>query len=95
MLIEYDDFELINISTPQIHSHFVHRQSVVILVVYPLHRQLYSYHALCAMLGLSGGGEMGPEVSSSGDALMICVNISGFISILTLVELLSSSFRDE
>ena len=62
---------------------------------YPLYRLLYSYHALCAMLGLSGGGEMGPEVSSSGDALMICVNISGFISILMLVELLSSSFRDE
>ena len=57
--------------------------------------QIYTYHALCAMLGLSGGGEMGPEVSSSGDALMICVNISGFISILMLVELLSSSFRDE
>ena len=55
----------------------------------------YTYHALCAMLGLSGGGEMGPEVSSSGDALMICVNISGFISILMLVVLLSSSFRDE
>jgi hypothetical protein len=45
------------------------------------------------MLGLSGGGEMGPEVSSSGDALMICVNIRGFISILIFV-VLSSSLED-
>ena len=45
------------------------------------------------MLGLSGGGEMGPEVSSSGDAVIICVNIRGFISILDFV-LLGSSFDD-
>ena len=54
--------------------------------------QIYTYHALCAMLGLSGGGEMGPEVSSSGDAVIICVNIRGFISILDFV-LLGSSFE--